>query len=334
MAVVDPSVVAADAGLVYLPGDRPGITRRRHGRGVVYAGPRGGRIDASTRGWIESLAIPPAWGDVWISPDRDAHLLAHGVDAAGRTQYRYHPEFRRAADATKFARMSKIADRLPRLRAATRIALESDDERDRVIGLVTHLIDTTLIRVGTERYADDNDSYGACTLLQRHVRVEGATVTFDFRAKGGVRRRFTLCDKILAAELSARGRQRPSSPILVTSTGWTPTGTDLADFLSSATGIDMTAKDLRTWGATSTMVGALCAPAPAGDPLLAAYDVVAARLGNTRTVTRASYVAPGVVDAWESGELGQLWSTSRASARFSRAERTAGKALRLRSCDG
>jgi DNA topoisomerase-1 len=272
---------------------------------------------------------------VWISPDRDAHLLAHGVDAAGRTQYRYHPEFRRAADATKFARMSKIADRLPRLRAATRIALGSDDERERIIALVTHLIDRTLIRVGTERYADENDSYGACTLLQRHIHIDAGTVAFDFRSKGGVRRRFSVCDQVLAAELSARRRPRPSSPILVTSTGWTPSGTDLADFLTSASGIDMTAKDLRTWGATSTMVGALCAPAaPSGDPLLAAYDVVAARLGNTRTVARASYVAPGVVDAWESGELGQLWSTSRASARFSRAERTAAKALLMLSPSG
>ena len=328
MAVVDPSEVAADAGLVYLVGDRPGITRRRHGRGVVYEGPRGGRIDASTRGWIESLAIPPAWGDVWISPDREAHLLAHGVDAAGRTQYRYHPEFRRAADATKFARMSKIADRLPRLRAATRIALRSADERICIIGLVTHLIDCTLIRVGTERYAEENDSYGACTLLQRHVRIDAETVAFDFRSKGGLRRRFSVSDQLLAEQLSARRRPRPSSPILVTSTGWTPSGADLADFLSSATGIDMTAKDLRTWGATSTMVGALCAPTQARDPLLAAYDVVAARLGNTRNVTRASYVAPRIVDAWESGELGQIWSTSRASARFSRAERAAAKALR------
>lgn len=296
---------------------------------MVYQGPRGGRVAPSTRRWIESLVLPPAWTDVWISPDRDAHLLARGVDVAGRTQYRYHPEFRRAADATKFARLSLIAPQVPNLRAATAHALESSDEREQVIGLVAHLIDTTLIRVGTERYAEENDSYGACTLLRRHVRVVDDIVAFDFRAKGGLRRRFEVRDEVLALRLGARLARPASGPILVTSTGWTPSGPDLADFLSAATGVEMTPKDLRTWGATATMVDALCAPSTDGDPLLSAYDSVADRLGNTRTVARESYVAPAVIGAWESGRLEQLWSSSRASCRLTRAERTATKALLL-----
>lgn len=296
---------------------------------MVYQGPRGGRVTPSTLRWIESLVLPPAWTDVWISPDRDAHLLARGVDAAGRTQYRYHPEFRRAADATKFARLSLIAPRVPTLRAAAAHALDSSDEREHVLGLVAHLIDTTLIRVGTERYAEENDSYGACTLLKRHVRVEDDTVSFDFRAKGGQRRRFEVRDELLARHLAARRSGTASDPILVTATGWTPSGSDLADFLSAAAGVEMTPKDLRTWGATATMVDALCTPTTDGDPLLNAYDSVACRLGNTPRVARQSYVAPAVVGAWESGRLEHLWSSSRTSRRLTRAERTATKALLL-----
>jgi DNA topoisomerase-1 len=321
VATVDPSLIADEAGLVYGTPTDVGITRRRRGRGFTYLAPGGGTVDTTTRRWIEQLAIPPAWTDVWISAEPNMHILAIGVDDAGRTQYRYHPEFRRVADELKFARLGAASTRLPRVRRAVTEAL-AGDERTRMIALAAHLIDRSLIRVGTERYVGENDSFGACTLRRRHARVEGNVVYFDFRAKGGVRRRFRLDDAELARHIAGLN-SRPSAPLLATSAGWVPSGEDVATFLTEAAGVEMTAKDLRTLGASACMVDALCARDldESKDPLLAAYDVVAAVLGNTRVVARSSYVAPAVVVAWEEGSLAATWKRCRAAADSTRAER-------------
>ncbi len=328
VATVDPALIADEAGLVYGAPTQDGIRRRRRGRGFTYQGPGGGTVDAATRGWIQQLAIPPAWTDVWISADPDMHILALGVDDAGRTQYRYHPEFRRVADELKFARLGLASSRLPRVRRAITEAL-AGDERTRMVALATHLIDRSLIRVGTERYVDENASFGACTLRRRHARVEGDVVHFDFRAKGGVRRRFSLDDAVLARHIAGLD-PRPSAPIMATTAGWVPSGDDVAAFLTSAARLEMTAKDLRTLGASAYMVEALCAHDldESKDPLLAAYDLVAGVLGNTRAVARSSYVAPAVVVAWEDGSLAATWKRCRAAADCTRAERALSHVLR------
>ena len=327
MAIVDPALIADEAGLVYAAPTQVGITRRRRGRGFSYERPGGRPVDAPTRRRIEQLAIPPAWTDVRISVDANAHILAVGVDDAGRTQYRYHPEFRRVADELKFARLGLASSRLGRIRRAIDDSL-TGDERTRMIALATRLIDRSLIRVGTERYVGENASFGACTLRRRHVRVDGNVVHFDFRAKGGQRRRFSLDDAVLARHIE-ESEARPSAPFLATTQGWVPTGDDLAAFLTSAAGVEMTAKDLRTLGASARMVEALCTPRPEEikDPLLAAYDLVAESLGNTRVVTRTSYVAPAVVAAWEDGSLDSTWKRCRTSINCTRAERTLSRVL-------
>lgn len=146
---VAPDLLAVEAGLRHVDVDDLPLVRRRCGRGFTYLGPRGGRVDPSRRRWIESLAIPPAWTDVHIAADPDCHILAAGIDDAGRRQYRYHPDFREAADGMKFARIAELGPRIVDVRASVADAIDSADEREHLVGLVTRLIDRTLMRVGT-----------------------------------------------------------------------------------------------------------------------------------------------------------------------------------------
>lgn len=332
MSVIDPTEVASEAGLRHVDPAKLPIVRRRAGNGFTYLGRDGRRITGSHRNRIESLAIPPAWDDVRVAADHRAHIQAIGVDDRGRTQYRYHDAFREAAEAAKFARLGDIARALPRLRrrlAEEVAAAECDGVGD--LALVIALIDTTLVRVGTPRYVDENESFGASTLLRRHVQDDG-DLCLCFVAKGGVERCLDVTDLDLAAAIRrcrARGRGR-DEPLFSGPEGGTISGSAIAEALTDWSGVPMSAKDLRTWGATATMIGELFEPdlaraSTSDDPIIAAYDGVAARLGNTRDIARSSYVAPDIVDAYEDGTLGQLWARSRGSDRFSRPEQCARK---------
>ena len=186
-ADIEPERSARSAGLRYVTGDEPGITRRRRGRGFQYLNPSGGTIsDAGERSRIESLAIPPAWTDVWICRSSDGHIQATGRDARGRKQYRYHPRWRQVRDETKYHRLTAFARALPRIRRRVdRDMRRRALGRERVVATVVRLLDVTTIRVGNDEYARENRSFGLTTLRDRHVELDGNRVAFRFRGKGG-----------------------------------------------------------------------------------------------------------------------------------------------------
>jgi DNA topoisomerase-1 len=331
VSVIDPTDVAAEAGLRHVvPADLP-ITRRRHGGGFTYVDGTGRRLTGSRRARVERLAIPPAWTDVRVAADTRAHIQAVGVDDRGRTQYRYHDGFRDAAEAAKFARLGDIARAMPRFRRRLDDELDGADAGTGDLAIVVALIDHTLIRVGTQRYADENESFGASTLRCDHV-VDGSNMQLCYQAKGGHDRCLDITDQTLAASIR-RCRDRrggPDEPLFCGPEGGMITGSSVAEALCDWSGVPMSAKDLRTWGATAAMIGELASPllaleSSSSDPVIAAFDGVAARLGNTRDIARSSYVAPTVTEAYEDGTLDRLWSRSRRSSHFSRAEQTARK---------
>src|SRR5919206_4252162 len=185
--VVDPREAAESAGLVYVSDEEPGIRRRRAGKGFTYKGPDGRAVrDAATLARIRSLAIPPAWTDVWICRDPNGHLQATGRDARGRKQHRYHPRFREAREQAKFDRVMAFARALPgiRKRCDEDLALPGLP-RNKVLAAVVRLLELTLIRVGNEEYARLNKSFGLTTLRDRHAKIEGSTIRFRFRGKSG-----------------------------------------------------------------------------------------------------------------------------------------------------
>lgn len=325
---VAPEAIAAEAGLRHVDAAALTIRRRRQGRGFTYVGARGGRVDPAKRRWIEALALPPAWNDVRISADPDCHLLATGVDDAGRLQYRYHPGFRQAADDVKFARIAELGARIGDVRAAVAHAIASDDERLQLTGIVVRLIDLTLMRVGSERYADEHETYGASTLRCDHVTRSGDTLRLCFTGKSGQEQTMTVTDPDVLAFVERRRRRAAGpDPLFITAAEQSVSGDDVKALLCAAAGIEASAKDLRTWGASATMVAALCSPdrEASPDPVLAAYDRVAETLGNTRTVARGSYVAPAIEAAHADGSLEPLWTSSRSSTQRSRAESTLDK---------
>lgn len=338
MSIIDPVAVAADAGLRHVDPGRLPIIRRRCGRGFTFVGRDGRIVDGAARGRIEALAIPPAWEEVRVAADPRAHVQAVGTDDAGRTQYRYHPEFRAAADAQKFARLRPVGERLAVLRDVFAEHLATDGRSTRSgsgdgdLPVVGALVDRTLLRVGSERYAACNGTFGASTLRARHASEHDDGVRLRFTAKGDVERDLVVDDPALAAAILRRRRRARSSDerLFRGPDGGAVTGASLATRLSAWAGLEMTAKELRTWGATATMIGQLMEPdgeAASSDPVLAALDGVAARLGNTRAVARSAYVAPTAIEAFEDGSLAEAWSRSRTSTRFDRSEQTLRKLL-------
>lgn len=338
MTDVDIFSSAADtAGLRYVSDEGPGIRRRRRGRGFSYERADGSVIsDHAERARIASLAVPPAWTDVWICAAPDGHILATGRDARGRKQYRYHPEWSAVRSADKFGALPAFAEALPDLRAQVDADLRKRSlPREKVLALVVRLLDKTLIRVGNDAYAVENDSYGLTTMRSEHVDVDGPTVLFDFVAKSGLDRSVFLKDAQLAkvvhqcSELGGQdlfGYEFGGRVVDVTSS-------DVNAYLREHAGAGVTAKHFRTWGGTVSASGALAmtrVPESDGDAdkaVLAAFDVAAEVLGNTRTVCRQSYVHPAVPEAFRSGALADAWHRSRATAQLDRIERTVQRLL-------
>ncbi len=310
----DPRSCAEEAGLRYVRCDAPGYSRRRAGRGFVYLDHDGGRIDdPAVIEWLRALAIPPAWTEVWICPKPDGHIQATGRDARGRKQYRYHPRWREIRDGIKYERTIDFARTLPRLRRRVRRDLRREHlDRRKVLASIVRILDETFLRIGNAAYAEDNGSFGLTTLQRRHARVEGDEVCFRFRSKGGkvvqvridhprVARVVRRCAAIPGQELFCY--PAPGGVIRAIGSG------DVNDYLAEVAGGGFTAKDFRTWAGTVLTAGALVeiGPAPserrAERNVLAAIDVAAARLGDTRAVTRGSYVHPEVLEAYRSGHL-------------------------------
>jgi DNA topoisomerase I len=313
---VTPVESAADAGLRFVTDDGPGIRRQRAGGGFRYRGVDGHPLrDAQAIARIRSLAIPPAWTDVWICPDPRGHLQATGRDARGRKQHRYHPKFREVRDGTKFERMLAFGAALPELRRRTAADLARPGlPRAKVLAAVVQLLEKTLIRVGNAEYARTNRSYGLTTLLDRHVDVSGSTLRFSFRGKSGIRHQVEFDDPRLA-RIVKRSQDLPGEQLFqyVTDEGKTETvdSSDVNAYLRSAMGDAFTAKDFRTW--TGTVLAARAfeelgarSSAPAKRHVMKATEAVAKILGNTRTVCRKCYIHPAVIDAYMDGTLVKL----------------------------
>jgi DNA topoisomerase-1 len=311
----EPRAAAAAAGLRYVTDEAAGITRRRHGRGFSYRDADGRPVrDRATLARIRSLAIPPAWTDVWICPHEHGHVQATGRDARGRKQYRYHPRWRETRDATKFHRLLELGEALPGLRDRVRRDLRRRGlPRAKVLATVVRLLETTCIRVGNEEYRRANGTVGLTTLRDRHVRVRGGRIFFRFRAKGGKLGRITLADRSVA-RIVRECQEIPGYELFqYLGEDGTPRPIDSADvneYLREATGCDLTAKDFRTWMGTVHALARLreehaSGEAPTKARLLSTLDHVAAQLTNTRAVCRKFYVHPGLQEAYLEGRLAE-----------------------------
>ena len=330
-------------GLVYRSDAEPGIGRRRAGRGFVYFGPDRERITAPKElERIRGLAVPPAWEDVWICPDPDGHLQATGRDARGRKVYRYHPEYRELRDRAKFDRLADFGDALEHIRQRVADDLARPGlPREKVLAAVVRLLELTMIRVGNEEYARANRSYGLTTLRARHARFDAGSLRFVFRGKSGREHRISLDDGRLA-RVVRRCQELPGQQLFQyldeDDEQRAVTSSDVNAYLRDAAGIDVTAKDFRTWTGTLLAVSTLVAVKRPRSERLAAQrlssvmEVVADRLGNTVRVCRSSYVHPAVVDAWLDGSLPRRWAAGPARDRKAMlaAERKLLKLLRPR----
>jgi DNA topoisomerase IB len=295
--------------------NRPGYGRRRAGRGFAYYDTDGALIRDDRLDRIRGLVIPPAWRDVWICPWPNGHIQATGVDAAGRTQYRYHDAWRARRDAEKHERVLEIARELPDVRDAVLAALRTRGlNRERVLATAIRLLDLAAFRVGSEQYAEENGTYGLATLRREHVRVRGERTYFSYTAKGGLEREVELTDRPTATvvrqllERPAGTGEELLAYELDDGTWRDVTSDEINAYLKEISGAEITAKDFRTWTATVRMAAVLAEQPPPKSRtarkkiVRAAYVQVSEELGNTPAVCKASYVDPRVVDRFERGE--------------------------------
>jgi DNA topoisomerase-1 len=310
----DPVQSARAAGLRYVSDDMPGIRREAAGSGFRYRYPTGELArDDQVLKRIQSLAIPPAWREVWICPDPAGHLQATGRDERGRKQHRYHPRWREVRDETKYTRMISFGRALPRIRQRVgRDLARPGLPRNKVLATVVRLLEVSLIRVGNKEYARDNDSFGLTTMRDRHVDVEGSLVRFHFRGKSGKWHEVDINDRRLA-KIVKSCQDLPGQELFqyVDEEGQRRevASTDVNEYLRGITGEDFTAKDFRTWAGTVLAALALkefkqCdSQAQAKKNIVRAVESVAERLGNTVAVCRKCYVHPEVLNAYLEGAL-------------------------------
>jgi len=311
--VLPPPDSAKVAGLRYVNDERtPGIRRIGSHNRFRYVTPHGRTVaDPATLQRIKSLAIPPAWKDVWICADANGHLQATGRDARGRKQYRYHPRWRAVRDEVKYGRLIAFAEALPRIRARVAADLRKPGlPRDKVLGAVVQLLEKTLIRVGNEEYARQNGSVGLTTMRDQHAKIRGGSVRFEFRGKSGIEHEIDLHDPTLARVVKAC-RDLPGYELFqyVDADGKRQVidSADVNAYLREISGQDFTAKDFRTWAGTVLAAKALAAVDAATTnrqakrQVAAAVEQVAKRLGNTTAVCRKCYIHPAILDAYMDG---------------------------------
>jgi DNA topoisomerase-1 len=309
LIVSDPLESAKAVGLRYMLDDRPGIRRQRCGKGFTYFDAKGDRIrDPKEIDRIKSLAIPPAYNDVWICPLHNGHLQATGRDAKGRKQYRYHPLWRSVRDQTKFARMLMFSQALPTLRQriAHDLALPGLP-KEKVLAAVIRLMELTRIRVGNEEYARTNRSYGITTLKDKHVDVSGYKIRFHFRGKSGINHDIKLTNRRLA-NVVKRCQELPGQDLFqyIDEQGEYHTlgSADVNDYLKEITGQDFTAKDFRTWAGTVLAalslveIGSFTSKTDAKKHITQAVKSVAAQLGNRPATCRKYYIHPAIIEAY------------------------------------
>ena len=312
-AVVNPEDAAEYAGLSYVTDEKPGIQRRRSGKGFTYQAGGNRFNDPATLKRIKALAIPPAWTDVWICPKADGHIQATGRDAKGRKQYRYHARFREVREGTKYHRMLAFAASLPGIRAKVEEHLALIGlPREKVLATVVHLLEATLIRVGSDEYARSNKSYGLTTLKNRHVEVDGTALRFNFRGKSGKVWKLSVRDRRIAKVIRAC-QDLPGQELFqyVDEGGETRdvTSADVNAYLREISGADVTAKDFRTWHGTVLAAMALQefekfdSQAGAKRNVRDAIQRVASRLGNTPTICRKCYIHSEIFASYAEGSL-------------------------------
>jgi DNA topoisomerase I len=310
-------------GLRYVDDSRPGYTREWTDGAFAYFNTQGKRLtDEAEIKRINALAIPPAYIDVWICPDPRGHLQATGRDARGRKQYRYHPQWRETRDATKYERMLAFSAVLPKLRARVSRDLELDGmQRDKVLATVVRLLDTTLIRVGSEEYARDNRSYGLTTLRKKHLKVQSGTLRLQFRGKSGIEHDVPVSDARIA-KIVRRCMDLPGHELFqyldAAGARHTVSSADINDYLHEITGADFTAKDYRTWAGSVFALAALRKLAwetvtEARKHVVGTIKEVAKLLRNTPAVCRKCYVHPAVIEAFEAGVLADDMPSARRS---------------------
>lgn len=306
--------VIVSAKLNYVSDTGPGIHRVKARTTFRYIGPAGKPLrDVDSLARIAALAIPPAWADVWICPTCDGHIQATGRDARGRKQYRYHARWRQARDGTKFGQLVAFGKALPKLRRQAAADLARPGlPREKVLAAVVRLLDATKLRVGNAEYARANNSFGLSTLLDRHVQPTAGGLRLKFRGKSGVWHERRVSDRRLATVVK-RCRDLPGQDLFqyLDESGEQRTigSADVNEYIRTATGAEFTAKVFRTWaGTVAAAVRLAVEPVPetkaaAKRSMVAAIQDVAAELGNTPAVCRASYVHPAVLTAFEAGEL-------------------------------
>ncbi|WP_247236306.1 DNA topoisomerase IB [Telluribacter sp. SYSU D00476] len=311
----DPARTAEAVGLTYVRSDEaPGYQRKRAGKGFYYVDGQGARCkDAEALNRIKTLAIPPAWQNVWISEDPNTHLQATGIDEAGRKQYRYHPFWNQIRNHTKYYRLLNFSDALPKLREQVETDLRHrNDDLYKVTALVIKIMEKTCIRVGNMRYKVQNGSSGITTLDARQVTVTGNTIRFTFKGKKGIKHDITLRDPQLA-RLVKHYKEMPGRRLFqyINDNGKRSTlkAEHVNEYIRTHTGGNYSAKDFRTWMGTVTAFEFLSAQPSCTSQrdfnrkVNACLDAVAAHLGNTRAVCRKYYVHPAVTQAYEQDRL-------------------------------
>jgi DNA topoisomerase I len=294
----------------------PGFQRVKRGRGFSYLDEDGDPIDEpEVVERLRGLGIPPAWKEVWICPWAEGHIQATGMDAAGRKQYLYHPDWRTRRDAEKFDEMLDFAKDLPALRGHVAEELESGEAltRERVLACAVRLLDRGFFRIGTEEYAEANESFGLATMRKQHVKLEeDDTMVFDYPAKSGVRQVRAVVDPVAIDVVAKLKRRRGGGDELLAfkqGRRWTDLRSgDVNEYIKEVTGKDYSAKDFRTWNATVLAAVALAVSGEVAATqtgrkraISRAVKEVAHYLGNTPAVCRASYIDPRVFDAYRGG---------------------------------
>jgi DNA topoisomerase-1 len=322
---VDPEKSAAIVGLRYGGHECAGITRQKRGKGFVYLEDGKPVRDPATLARIRSLVLPPAWKNVWICRDPLGHLQAIGYDARGRRQYRYHPAYRRIRNLTKFERMPGVVAAIAIARAKVREHLALPGmPREKVLAALIRLLDVTGIRVGNEESASENHTYGLTTLRNRHVEVEGATLTFHFTGKSGVKQEMTITDRRLA-RIVRQCHDLPGQQLFqyIDEAGEARSisSSDVNDYLRDATAEALTARDFRTWAGTVECaialrdIGESSSETDAKKNVVEAIKIAAAKLGNRVATCRAYYVHPAVPDAYLEGTLLQTMAKAEETAK-------------------
>jgi DNA topoisomerase-1 len=318
----DPEACAELIGLQYVSASNAGLTRKRAGKGFSYIDTSGAPADKSRRSAIDALAIPPAWQEVWIAPNDRAHILATGIDEKGRKQYIYSPKWRTMRDLIKFYRMILFAKALPKIRRTIEKDLRRPElDRDKVIGVMLWLLDNTYLRIGNDTYFTENDSVGLTTLSDKNLVVAGPVITLSFRGKSGKDQQITFENQQIADIILELIAQRGARLFRY------PTGTShvaiesvhINSYLHEITGMDISAKDFRTWGGTLMAFSHLVETQKKDDDdtptpdkvIIEAVDAAANILGNTRSVARSSYVHPDILDVYISKDFDRYFAKAR-----------------------